>query len=493
MSTTAFDVINVMRGWLGSESHRSIIDIYNAHRPLAQGYRMSYQDAWCDATVSAAFITLDAVDLIGGTECGVERHIQLFKKAGIWEEDGTVVPEPGWIITFNWDSKKQPNDGFADHIGIVESVVGNTVNTIEGNSNGRVARCSYALVYGNIRGYAKPKYDAAVMPKTYQLVADVSEHQGVIDWDVFSKEIDGVIIRAYNGSREDKYWKRNVSEAERLGVPYGVYLYSKATTITGAIAENTALLELLDGHRPQYPVYLDREEAGATAKLIADRFYSDIIKAGFVPGIYSGWYFYNTWLAGAKTESLWLAAYGSNNGTAQTGYKPTIDIDGWQYTSVARVGGITVNTVDLSQFYKAFVPVAKVGLRYKAHCQTYGWMQPVEDGAIAGTTGQAKRLECLIITPPSGVELEVKAHMQTYGDKVYTGIKPGTSVEIGTTGQKKRLEALTIKCVKNDTGKRLKYQAHVQGIGWQLPCNEGELAGTTGMAKRMEAIRIWFE
>ena len=210
---TAYDVINVMRGWLGAASHKSIIDIYNAHRPLAQGYRMTYQDAWCDATVSAAFITLDAVDLIGGTECGVERHIQLFKKAGIWEEDGKVTPEPGWIICFNWDDSTQPNTGFADHIGIVESVVGNTINTIEGNSYGKVARCSYSLGHGNIRGYAKPKYAMAAEPKTQILVADISEHQGEINWPVFKNEIDGVIIRAYNGSSEDKYWRANVAAA----------------------------------------------------------------------------------------------------------------------------------------------------------------------------------------------------------------------------------------------------------------------------------------
>lgn len=499
---TAYDVINVMRGWLGTASHNSIIDIYNAHKPLAQGYKMTYQDAWCDATVSAAFITLDAVDLIGGTECGVERHIQLFKKAGIWEENGKVTPEPGWIICFNWDDSTQPNDGFADHIGIVESVVGSTINTIEGNSYGKVARCSYALGNGNIRGYAKPKYTTAIEPKTRFLVADISEHQGSIDWTVFKDMVDGVIIRAYNGNREDKFWKTNVAAAEKYGVPYGVYMYSKANASAELSAENTALIGLLKGHNPHYPVYLDREEGGASARLAAEQFYKDISAAGYIPGIYSGWYFYNTWLAGVKTESLWLASYGTNDGTAQEGRKPTLEIDGWQYTSVARVGGISANTVDLSLFYTDYNKLAEVGIAYRVHCQTYGWMAAVKDGAIAGTTGQAKRLEALKITPPEGVELEVDIHLQGIGWKTYKGIKKGTSSGtgssqndpiMGTIGEQRRLEAIRIRCVKKPGNLKLKYQTHVQGIGWQLPVSEGEIAGTTGQAKRIEAFRIWFE
>ena len=161
---TADDVLNVFRSWLGSGSHKTIVDIYNSHTPLAQGYKLPYDDSWCDATVSAAFIKLDAVDLIGGTECGVERHIGLFKQAGIWIEDGTIRPKPGYIICFNWDDSTQPNDGFADHIGIVESVNGDRITTIEGNYNDAVQRRVLEIGNGYIRGYARPRYAESVKP-----------------------------------------------------------------------------------------------------------------------------------------------------------------------------------------------------------------------------------------------------------------------------------------------------------------------------------------
>jgi len=160
---TAEQVLNVYRGWINNaNAHADVINTYNNHKPLALGVALSMYDAWCDATLSAAFIKAGATDLIGGTECGVERHIQLFKAKGIWHEDGSIIPKAGDIITFNWDDSTQPNDGFADHIGIVETVNGKTIVTIEGNSNNAVRRCYYTIGDGNIRGYARPKYGAAV-------------------------------------------------------------------------------------------------------------------------------------------------------------------------------------------------------------------------------------------------------------------------------------------------------------------------------------------
>ena len=163
---TADDILTLARSWLGLKesdgSHRPIIDLYNSYYPLARGVMLTYADSWCDAFISALFIFYDAVDLIGGTECGVEKHIAKFKAIGIWEEDGTVKPKPGWIACYNWDDSTQPNDGFADHIGIVESVdsVDMTITVIEGNMGDShiVGRRTIYVGDGYIRGYAKPKY-----------------------------------------------------------------------------------------------------------------------------------------------------------------------------------------------------------------------------------------------------------------------------------------------------------------------------------------------
>jgi GH25 family lysozyme M1 (1,4-beta-N-acetylmuramidase) len=162
---TAQEILAIAKGYLGTyqgdSKHHEIIDTYNAQNNLPNGYRVTYYDSWCDTFVSTIFLKANAVDLIGGTECGVERHVQIFKKKGIWEEDGTITPEPGDIIVYNWDDNTQPNDGFADHIGFVYEVNGNNIVTLEGNASSQVKFCNVKVGSGNIRGYAKPRYDKA--------------------------------------------------------------------------------------------------------------------------------------------------------------------------------------------------------------------------------------------------------------------------------------------------------------------------------------------
>ena len=164
MGVTAQDVLNVMRSWIGySEAngrYLEILNIYNSHKPLARGYAIKPSDEWCDATVSAAAIKAGAVDLIG-TEVGVEKHVDIFKKKGIWIEDGSIKPQAGDIIVFNWDDSSQPNDGWSDHIGYVEQVSGNTITCIEGNMSKRVGRRTINVGWGYIRGFARPKYAAS--------------------------------------------------------------------------------------------------------------------------------------------------------------------------------------------------------------------------------------------------------------------------------------------------------------------------------------------
>lgn len=163
MSCTANEFVSVMQGWVGySEAngkYKQIIDLYNSHKPLARGYKLKYTDEWCDGTISAAAIKAGAVDIIG-TEVGCEEHVKIFKRLGIWIEDGRITPKKGDIILFNWDDNTQPNNGYSDHIGVVEKVSGNTITTIEGNKSQAVGRRTLKVGAGNIRGYARPKYKA---------------------------------------------------------------------------------------------------------------------------------------------------------------------------------------------------------------------------------------------------------------------------------------------------------------------------------------------
>ena len=141
----------------GSAAHHQLVNDYNSVRPLPVGYAVKDSDDWCDVFVTTVFQREGLSGLIG-RECGVERHIQIFKRLGIWNENGASTPKAGDIITFNWDQDSQPNNGFADHIGIVESVSNGIIHTIEGNSGNQVRRNTYRIGHGNIRGFATPRY-----------------------------------------------------------------------------------------------------------------------------------------------------------------------------------------------------------------------------------------------------------------------------------------------------------------------------------------------
>lgn len=155
-------VVGIMQGWVGLKesngSHKKIIDIYNNHKPLARGYTVKYTDAWCATTVSAAAIEAGLTDIIP-TECGCNPMITLFKNLREWQENDAYVPAPGDVIFYDWqDSGKGDNTGSADHVGIVEKVVGSTITVIEGNRSDSVSRRNLVVNGRYIRGYGVPNY-----------------------------------------------------------------------------------------------------------------------------------------------------------------------------------------------------------------------------------------------------------------------------------------------------------------------------------------------
>ncbi len=157
-------VVSAAVGWYGRKeadgSHRAIIDIYNGHAPLANGYRVKDTDSWCAAFASAAAIAAGCTDIIP-TECSCGRMIGLFQKAGRWVEDDAHVPSAGDYIFYDWDDKGAGDcTGWPEHVGIVVSVCGNTVRVIEGNKDDAVGYREMAVNGRYIRGYGTPDYAA---------------------------------------------------------------------------------------------------------------------------------------------------------------------------------------------------------------------------------------------------------------------------------------------------------------------------------------------
>lgn len=136
-------------------------------------------------------------------------------------------------------------------------------------------------------------------------------------------------------------------------------------------------------------------------------------------------------------------------------------------------------------------------LGYRAHCQSYGWLDPVRDGQTAGTTGKSKRMEALKIdvreVGDGSEKLEVNAHIQGIGDKIYVIDKDTHDTIIGTVGESRRIEAIAIKILEGLTGKHIKYRIHVDKLGWSEWKYDGEMVGSKGMSLGIQAIQIVIE
>lgn len=178
MDKYASKVVGQAQAWLGKKesdgSHKEIIDVYNSHKPLARGYAVKYTDAWCSTFVSAVAIKLGYTDIIP-TECGCEKHVQLFKNIGEFVENENVKPAEGWIIFYDWsDNGIGDNRGNADHVGIVEKVEGSTITVIEGNINNSVGRRTLQVNGRYIRGYGVPKYDKEIVQINTKSIDEVA-------------------------------------------------------------------------------------------------------------------------------------------------------------------------------------------------------------------------------------------------------------------------------------------------------------------------------
>lgn len=157
-------LITVAKSFLGYDEASGgddiIIKQYNKIKPKG-GYNMSMNDHWCAAFGSVVGYMAGLSEIIP-IECSCQRMIDLFKKMGRWEEDGTIVPKIGDYIFYNWNDKTQPNDGWADHVGIVVGVTGKNVKIIEGNYNDQVEFRTITIGWGYIRGYGRPDYASLV-------------------------------------------------------------------------------------------------------------------------------------------------------------------------------------------------------------------------------------------------------------------------------------------------------------------------------------------
>ena len=191
---------------------------------------------------------------------------------------------------------------------------------------------------------------------------DVSSWQGTIDWKTVADYGMGFAILRITeaGNVIDSYFEQNFSECRKYNISVGAYKYSYAMTVAEIQSEARKVVEVLNGRKLQYPVWLDLEwnnqrSLGAEQiHKLAEAFEKIITAAGYKFGIYCNvdWYL-NVICSHLKKYDFWIARYpASDNGTLQERLRPDFGV-GWQYSSKATIPGIS-GKVDRNVFYKDY-------------------------------------------------------------------------------------------------------------------------------------------
>ena len=266
---------------------------------------------------------------------------------------------------------------------------------------------------------------------------DVSSWQGNIDWNTVknSGQVDFVIIRCGWGnndsSQNDAYWLRNASECKRLGIPFGVYIYSYACNTSYAVSEADHVLAQLNaaGLSPSqvaYPIYLDLEQQSKSNNRpcgidnwnnevllsngdlanIAQAFCNRIASAGYTPGIYANLNWWNNYLTSSVFDNYerWVAQYNSS-----CWYEGNYSL--WQYASDGTVPGIS-GYVDMN-------------LDYANRTRNLSFASTSARGMVKNTTGKALKSE-VTITLGGRTLKEGTDYTLTYNNSSSAPVSAGT-------------------------------------------------------------------
>ncbi len=200
-------------------------------------------------------------------------------------------------------------------------------------------------------------------------LADISEHNGYIDFSKLKNEVDGVIIRVGFGTvREDVRWREYADNALREGIPFGFYWYSYALNEQNAIDEANMFLNAISGYKPEYPIFIDMEDADYWKQNQGSQYMANtwsgrekIIKIhveeyqrrGYFAGVYASRSWFDSMSSDLDKYTRWVAHWTGDSSSYQgSGYGIH------QYTSNGSVGGISTR-VDLNVSFIDYPSIIK--------------------------------------------------------------------------------------------------------------------------------------
>lgn len=175
---------------------------------------------------------------------------------------------------------------------------------------------------------------------------DVSDHNGHLDWEELKRQgLEFAIIRLGWGnddkSQDDREYQYNLSECQRLGIPFGVYLYSYAISEEDLLSEINHTLRLIEGIDISLGVWFDMEDSdgykdyhgfnpyehGEELTRYCREFIDFFKTEGYKSGVYSNPDYFINVLDKSQfvSNEIWLAHWGVD--------EPYCDCLMWQHSS----------------------------------------------------------------------------------------------------------------------------------------------------------------
>ncbi|MGB4609032.1 MAG: N-acetylmuramoyl-L-alanine amidase [Saccharofermentanales bacterium] len=194
------------------------------------------------------------------------------------------------------------------------------------------------------------------------LILDISQWQDpeLMDFDLISKQISGVILRIGTSDRvsgkgyfKDEHFERFYDEFTSRNVPVGGYWYSIAANRQEGIGEANEVLKHIQNKTFNLPIFWDTEndkfQKDVPAKLLTDAasgFITTLEGQGIYTGIYGSAWWLNNKIEMDRLNNypVWVANYKTNSPAYSGEYGL------WQFTNEARLAGYPYN-LDLSIMY----------------------------------------------------------------------------------------------------------------------------------------------
>ena len=203
-----------------------------------------------------------------------------------------------------------------------------------------------------------------------------------------------------------------------------------------------------------------------------------------------------------RMEAIWVKLDGAPEGSGIK-YQTHVQNKGWMnWVSDGKMSGTSGESLRTEAMRIELTGKAAelFDVYYRVHVQNFGWLDWAKNGEEAGSAGWGYRMEAFEVVlkgkgeaAPGATEnpyeetlVKYSVHVQDYGDQA----ERHDGALAGTTGESKRLEAIKILLPTNNGKSAIQYRTHIQDIGWQGWKSNGGMSGTSGKSKRLEAIEI---